>query len=120
MSDYAWIIDVDHLNGPGGEFYNPDKPESIAGISGPSDARASAEALRSPETAKAALARNYVSSNEFHMYDDDGILYVTGTLFWDGGAPDEHQVYGPLGDYGMPALGCVTVRYTGHPEYDCG
>ena len=55
------------------------------------------------------------------MYDDDGILYVTGTLFWDGESePEEEFVYAPLRDYGMPGLGCVLVRYTGRSAWDCG
>lgn len=55
------------------------------------------------------------------MYDDDNILYVTGTLFWNGESePAEEFAYAPLRDYGTPGLGCVLVRYTGRPDWDCG
>lgn len=103
MSDYAWVIDTDHLDGTDGD----------AGVIGPRDARGDD---------KSELSANYAHRHQFRMYDDDGELYYTGTLFWDGDAdnPEEHQVYGPLGDYGMPGAGCVVVKYTGQPGWECG
>lgn len=105
MSDYGWIIDVDHLA--------DDTTE--AGTIGPRDAKGEN---------KTELAANYQHHNQFRMYDDDGELYYTGTLYWDGDhdgdEPTEEQVYGPLGDYGMPNAGAVVIRYTGHPGWECG
>ena len=63
----------------------------------------------------------YEHTATYELYDDDEILYVTGTLYWSGSdEPQEHQAFGPLGDYGMPGMGAVTVRYPGHPSWDCG
>lgn len=104
-SDYAWIIDKDHLADAG------DSGE--AGVAGPRGANG--------ET-KEALSRNYSHHHQFRMYDDDGELYYTGTMFWNGAAnaPDEEACYGPLGDFGMPNAGCVVVKYTDKPQWDCG
>lgn len=113
-SHYAWIIDRDHLTGPGGEFANPNEDEK--GVMGPRDADV---AGGSYEDNKAELTRNYKAHNQFRMYDDDGILYYTGTLYHDG-EPDEEACYGPLGDFGMPNAGAVLIKYTGQPGMDCG
>lgn len=102
-SDYAWRIDRDHL------AESPD--ESEVGRVGPRDAAVDA----------AGIPTGYEHTATFKLYDDDNILYSTGTLYWNGSTgPEEYQVYGPLGDYGMPALGAVSVRYPGHPSWDCG
>jgi hypothetical protein len=101
-SDYAWRIDIDHLT-PG--------DDGDTGRVGPRDA-----AVDSND-----IPTGYEHRATFKLYDDDKILYSTGTLYWNGSAaPEEHQAYGPLGDYGMPALGAVTVRYPGHTSWDCG
>jgi len=100
-STYAWIIDKDHL--AEGEY-------DEKGIVGPRDARAAD---------KAALTAAYENHYQFRMYDDDGELYYTGTMFCDG-EPDEEACYGPLGDFGMPNAGAVLIKYTAHPEMDCG
>ncbi|AOT25009.1 hypothetical protein PBI_KALPINE_90 [Mycobacterium phage Kalpine] len=110
MSDYAWIIDKDHLYEPGGICGDE------AGVIGPHDANLS----EGSDDPKAELTRNYQRHNQFRMYDDDGELYYTGTLFWNGDEPEEEFVYGPLGDFGMPNAGCTDIRYTGHREWDCG
>lgn len=125
-SPYAWIIDQDHLSGPGGEFYDPSEPDdNCIGVTGPRDADISDDENVDYESAKAALARNYEHHHQFRMYDDDKILYVTGTLYWNGDpdSPDDDEddyVYGPLRDYGHGGLGCVLIQYTGRPEWDCG
>lgn len=74
---------------------------------------------------KAELEGNYPHRHVFKMYDDDGILYVTGTLYWVGspdnpGSEVDEFTYGPLRDYGDPALGCVRVAYPGRQHWDCG
>ena len=106
MSSYGWVIDRDHL----AEQY-PDGSNEV-GLIGPRDAKGSD---------KAELTAAYAHKHQFRMYDDDGELYYTGTLFWDGeDFPDEEQAYGPLGDYGMPGAGAVLIKYTGRPAWDCG
>lgn len=101
-SSYAWRIDEDHLDSA---------LTNTVGISGPHDAQL--DAAGNPE--------GYTHHHQFRMYDDDQILYVTGTLFWNGDTePEEAFAYAPLRDYGMPGLGCVLVRYTGRPDWDCG
>jgi len=102
-SDYAWRIDQDHL-ASGGE-------SAEVGQAGP----------RNADVDDTGMPRGYQHQATFQLFDDDDILYNTGTLFWNGTAhPQEHQAYGPLGDYGMPALGAVSVRYPGHQSWDCG
>ncbi|ORW08078.1 MULTISPECIES: hypothetical protein [Mycolicibacter] len=106
---YAWIIDRDHLERSLNEF-NHNEPVGCEGVYGPRGANGDT---------KAALDANYEHHHTFEMRDDDGILYVTGTLYWNGD-PEFEVTYMPLRDYGAPAMGCVRVSYPGHPEWDCG
>lgn len=102
-SPYAWIIDIDHL---------ADSSSDEAGTVGPHDAAGDD---------KDALASHYPNRHQFRMYDDDEELYYTGTLFWIGDAePEEEFTYGPLGDFGTPNAGAVSVRYTDKSSWDCG
>lgn len=102
ISAYAWRIDEDHLDS---------EPPNAVGVAGPRDARLDDQ----------GNPTGYAHHHQFRMYDDDNILYVTGTLFWDGESePEEEFAYAPLRDYGTPGLGCVLVRYTGQPHWDCG
>lgn len=105
QSPYAWIIDKDHLAEAG--------DSGDAGVVGPRDANGDS---------KEELSRNYPHHHQFRMYDDDQELYYTGTLFWEGEAdgPEEDFVYGPLGDFGGPNAGCVLIKYTDKPGWDCG
>lgn len=73
----------------------------------------------------AELHANYQHRHSFELWDDDRILNASGTLFWNGqpDSPDDDNddfVYGPLRDFGGPALGCVRVAYPGRPGWDCG
>jgi len=54
----------------------------------------------------------------FTMYDDDGEAYYKGRAMWDADDEDE-GCYGPLGDFGAPNAGCTSIKYHGHPEFDC-
>lgn len=101
-SDYAWRIDRDHLT-PG--------DDGEVGRTGPRDAALAAD----------GIPTGYQHKATFKLYDDDKILYSTGTLYWNGAAaPEEHHAYGPLRDYGMPGLGAVLVHYPGHDSWDIG
>lgn len=107
MANYAWIIDRDHLSGPGGEFANPADDE--AGVTGPSDA---------PERLLERLQLRSKPGQTFRLYDDDGILYYTGrVLFAEPGVTietaDERAAFGPLWDFGTPNAGAVELRYFG-------
>lgn len=104
-SSYAWIITKDHLG------------DDDRGTVGPHDANISEDATTFSQMS-AELSRNYPLRNQFRMYDDDGILYYTGMLYYH--EDDEESCYGPLGDFGMPNAGAVLIKYTGHPEMDCG
>jgi hypothetical protein len=99
---YGWVIDKDHLYRDGREY---DADES--GTMGPR--------TMTPKH-KAALRRG--EGVTFTMYDDDGIPYYTGRVVAD--EMDEAACYGPLGDFGLPNAGAVSIRYPDHPEYDCG
>jgi len=138
-SPYAWVLDRDHL-------YEQDPPDpdtgptvlSNVGTVGPGDANVqfpdddadlyTEEQWR--DVVKESLARNYQHHHQFRMYDDDGILYVTGTLYWNGSPtnPDfdaenhwQGEIcYSPLREYGEGALGAVEIRYTDRKEWDCG
>lgn len=108
---YAWRIDRDHLYEGSPKFWDEIGVGSAVGVIGPSDAR-----LLPDEDVDTAW---YPYRHQFRMYDDDGELYYTGTLFWEGSPePEEHQLYGPLGDYGGGS-GCVSIKYRGKPEWDC-
>jgi hypothetical protein len=105
---YAWIIDKDHL------AEGPDD-HSAAGVMGPREAPDELCAVlngNKPLPADAVIYR-------FSMYDDDGIRYVTGRMITDEGQTED-ACYAPLGDYGAGGMGCVLVKYRGHPEMDCG
>lgn len=107
VSPYAWYIDTDHL-------FNPswDGVVNEAGTVGPRDA---------PGGNKRGLEAHYAHRHQFRMYDDDGELYYTGTLFWNGDPePDEEYLYGPLADFGAPNAGAVVIRYTGRPGWEIG
>lgn len=123
-SPYAWIIDQDHLHD---EDDKANGYDSQVGVAGPGDADIPDDVTNRDDYTelKETLAKNYQHHHQFRMYDDDQILYVTGTLYWNGDpdSPDDDNddyVYGPLRDYGMGGMGCVTVCYTGRKEWDCG
>lgn len=118
MSDYAWIIDKDHLADDMAELGIGDEKGTI----GPRDANLTQRKRSEYDANRAELTANYQNHAQFRMYDDDSELYYTGTLYWNGPAdsPAEHQCYGPLGDFGMPNAGAVSIRYTGRPHFDCG
>lgn len=108
-SVYGWIIDTDHLFNP--ELNGPGFSDE-AGTVGPWDAVGNT---------KAKLADHYTNRHQFRMYDDDGELYYTGTLFWNGDSePSEDILIGPLEDYGMPNAGCTRITYTGKPGWEIG
>lgn len=111
-SPYAWYITKDHL-------FNPawDGVVNEAGTVGPRNAPVGPGQVGNDRLLKA----HYDHSHQFRMYDDDGILYYTGTLFWngDGEFPDEEVLYAPLADFGTPNAGAVLIKYTGRPEWDC-
>jgi hypothetical protein len=108
----AWIIDTDHLNGPASE--DPDPEYDDAGVIGPSDA---------PEALIERLKLPSKPGQTFRLYDDDGILYYTGRVLFEGkddqGKPirietaDEADAFGPLNDFGTPNAGAVELRYFG-------
>lgn len=108
-SEYAWIIDKDHLaEGP---------QEDDAGITGPSDAPDELLELLKHTTGASAAKGIYT----FKLYDDDGEHYYTGRLATalDMNA-EEEPCYAPLGDFGMGWAGCTSVKWQGHPEWDIG
>ena len=108
---YAWIIDKDHLYGPGGEF---EQDNDDVGVCGPSQAR--------DEHIKALQDKKYPADAEvftFRMYDGDGMLYYTGRMLTTEG-DTERACFGPLDDFGKGNAGCTDIRYPGHPEMDCG
>ena len=116
---YAWIIDQDHLWSQGADY-------DSAGMMGPSaapdwmtDALQATTGMNESGYNFGAIGHANVEQYRFSMYDDDGIKYVTGRMLTDEGKTED-ACYGPLGDYGMPGLGCVVVKYHGHPEMDCG
>ena len=104
---YAWIIDIDHIA-------DTDVPEgtnsNAKGLIGPRDA--------APELI-ADLKRG--KGFQFKMYDDDGEKYYTGRGIADINSEDsEDFCYGPLGDFGTPNAGAVLIKWTNHPEWNCG
>lgn len=105
---HAWIISTEH---------------SAITDSGRNEKGGTMGPRRAPKELQQALLENTTpvgfSRFVFRMYDDDGILYYTGTLITDDPG-DEEACYAPLGDYGTPNAGAIEIRYAGHPEMDCG
>jgi hypothetical protein len=92
-TDYAWIIDADHLNDGDPSLFGSDK-----GTFGPRNAPPELiERLRNGE------------GDTFIMLDDDGELYYTGRVLYADEAWANHEE--PLQDFGMPNAGCTEIRY---------
>lgn len=85
---YAWIIDVDHIE--------PEK-RRVEPVIGPAAVSDSFVALL-----KAGAGR------KFRMYDDDGELYYEGRILTQS---DGDELFGPLEDYGTPNAGATEIRY---------
>jgi hypothetical protein len=64
-SEYAWRIDQDHLD----ELDPSDTVPSCVGATGPHDM---------------GEIGSYPNACRFSMYDDDGVLYISGVLWWHG------------------------------------
>lgn len=104
---HAWIITKDLIA-------DEDAPEgtnlNAVGLAGPSTA---------PDHLLDALSAG--QGKEFKMYDDDGELYYVGKGIADEGDEGfEAFCYAPLGDFGMPNAGCTLIKWTNHPEWNCG
>lgn len=104
---HAWIINKDHLFDPNCDYLTDE-----AGTVGPSNA---------PATTFDELFRMFDNAVTFYMYDDDGELYYTGKLFWDGDdEPGEEIIAAPLDDFGMPNAGCTRIKYRAKPGWEIG
>lgn len=61
-------------------------------------------------------------SRTFRAYDDDGVLYYTGTLEWDDdsaladGSPDDDALWETYSYFARYA-GCTSVKYHGKPGW---
>ena len=100
---YAWVITKDHL------WRDGDTGASDVGTMGPSDA-----------PAELVERLNKGEGDTFKMYDDDRELYYTGRGLTLDDEWDENACYGPLGDFGKPNAGAVTIEWPGHRDRDCG
>lgn len=76
MTDYNWKITQDHLDG-----------EDV-GVEGPKNFKTHSD-----------------NRADFQMFDDDGVLYYSGTIWGD------YDGFEPLDDFGMPNAGCTEIRY---------
>jgi hypothetical protein len=78
---YFWTIDKDHIEGTadGLSCGSGDRPE------------------RSPDTT--------TPGEQFRMFDDDGELYYSGSIWGD------YDGFEPLDDFGMPSAGCTGIQY---------
>lgn len=103
-SNYAWIIDKDHL------ATRPDDRDD-KGTMGPRNA---------PQDMLDQLNSDPKAGRQFKIYDDDGELYYTGrilgvvlddTIYRDGTPEGERADFGPLWDFGTPNAGAVEIRY---------
>lgn len=104
---YAWIIDTDHIA-------STDEPEGT---------NCNAKGLMGPRAADKTLIEALKAGKglQFKMYDDDGELYYTGRGIADKDDQEsEDFCYGPLGDFGTPNAGAVLIKWTNHPEWNCG
>ena len=104
MSDYAWIIDKDHLYQPGDEDMGM---KDEAGTAGPRNAN---------EYLLALLA--YGEGTVFHMHDDDGELLYSGRFIGADAEAAYQQSGRPLRDFGMPNAGATSITYPGQTGWD--
>lgn len=120
---YAWIIDTDHL---ADTSEHEGTNGNAKGITGPRTAPDwMCEALKTGKSESDLRSNGEMSFPvwiyPFEMSDDDGELYYSGrlmvTVSSDG---TEEACYAPLGNFGMPNAGCVSITYPGHPGMDCG
>lgn len=103
---YAWVITRDHLAEQERRENSMHKAEDDAvGTAGPGGT--------TDEMVEKARAEGVT----FKLYDDDNILYYTGKILGD--MEEEVVCYAPLSDFGEGYAGCTSVRYPGHPEWDC-
>lgn len=120
MSTYAWVITKDHL-AEAERKHGGSVEDDATGTAGPRDV--------TPEQLDNAT-RGYL----FRLLDDDGVLYYTGRITFDTGAPpaarllgegwkpgsycvcgglsgDEQADFGPLWDFGTPNAGATEIQY---------
>lgn len=103
---YCWRIGTDHL-------FNPawDGVINEAGTVGPAGA---------PILNDEALSTRYENRATFYMYDDDGELYYTGKLYWNGDdEPSEEIIGAPLFQFGAGS-GCTRISYRARRHWDIG
>jgi hypothetical protein len=94
MSAYAWKITHDHL-----------KSKAVS-IYGPAD-------IAEPD--RRELDTNSASLSKFRLYDADGELYYSGTFIGDS---ESEEGFGPLDDYGKPAVGTTEIRYLRNGKWE--
>lgn len=104
MSNYGWIITVDHLSDSLGDL------PSEVGTIGPRDI---------PAEIEEQLAAG--KGHTFRMYDDDGELYYTGKAILPSGddSDNEDWLVAPLRDFGSPNAGAVLIKWHGKPDWTC-
>ena len=93
MTNYAWIIDRDHIATEG------EPPGTLLNAKG----------LTGPRLAPDVLLASLAAGNgiAFRMRDDDGELYYEGRI----ACPDDESMFAPLDDFGMPNAGCTGIEY---------
>jgi hypothetical protein len=93
---YQWIIKKDHL----------------ADLTKPEGTNDNATGLTGPREAAETVPPSWIG-HEFRMYDDDGILYYTGMLYFDPKYEDKDPEvwFRPLEDFGEPNAGCTEIRF---------
>lgn len=127
-TDYAWIIDVDHLAEPGA---SPGSAcDNAASIMGPHNAPDELCAfLGATLNARQGTVRIddqdlRVKSYRFTMRDDDGELYYAGRMValvtGDPHGVDEEACAAPLQDFGTPNAGATEISYHTHSEMNVG
>ena len=56
-------------------------------------------------TGPANKSRHTANEAQFRMFDDDGELYYSGSIWGD------YDGFEPLDDFGMPSAGCTGIQY---------
>lgn len=106
---YAWLITRDHLAAA--------DQSGDAWCTGPRE-------VSNRQLAMLAVGAPLMDGYErhvFRMYDGDGTLYYTGrAIFRTAKKPElDCALVAPLVDFGTPGAGAVTIRWQGHPEWEC-
>lgn len=119
MEPYVFVITRDHLSGPDGEC--ADQKADLTGQvrSSAHDvngwAKATAEALKA---GRRVAEIHPVHAAAFRLWDDDGILYFSGRLYWRGDTEPSDETLTGLFYWSQWHSGTTRLSFPAHKEWE--